>query len=121
VEFLFQTEQIIQTGGISSIPFPYFLFAALVALAGFILSFIMLLDCYKRRDLKNKNIWMIVIVLGNFVGALLYYIITRKLKSPEPEEPSQPFQVPPCPYCGGTPTYIPQYRRYYCYHCRRYI
>ncbi len=25
-----------------------------------------------------------------------------------------------CPVCGGPLTYIPEYNRYYCYHCQRY-
>jgi len=26
-----------------------------------------------------------------------------------------------CPYCGKPATWIPQYRRWYCYNCQRYI
>ncbi|MEZ0345610.1 MAG: PRC-barrel domain-containing protein [Infirmifilum sp.] len=26
-----------------------------------------------------------------------------------------------CPYCGKPATYIPQYKRWYCYNCQRYI
>ena len=29
--------------------------------------------------------------------------------------------MPKCPYCGGNVSYIPQYQRYYCYHCQRYV
>ncbi|MCD6576083.1 MAG: hypothetical protein J7K73_02910 [Nanoarchaeota archaeon] len=36
------------------------------------------------------------------------------------ETPQQP-QQKLCPYCGSPLTYIPQYQRYYCYKCQRYI
>jgi hypothetical protein len=35
--------------------------------------------------------------------------------------PPQPaYQVPPCPFCGGPLTWIPQYQRWYCYRDQRY-
>jgi sporulation protein YlmC with PRC-barrel domain len=33
----------------------------------------------------------------------------------------QPAQQKICPYCGRPATWIPQYQRWYCYHCKRYI
>jgi len=47
----------------------------------------------------------------------------EEFKMPEekmPQTPTQP-QQKLCPCCGSPLTYIPQYQRYYCYKCRRYI
>ncbi|MCK4714542.1 MAG: hypothetical protein KAT35_03130 [Candidatus Aenigmarchaeota archaeon] len=48
--------------------------------------------------------------------------------TPSFEEPSAPAtpSVPPqpqysCPTCGAVVTYIPQYQRYYCYTCQKYV
>jgi hypothetical protein len=30
-------------------------------------------------------------------------------------------EIPNCPICQQTATYIPQYYRYYCYPCKRYL
>jgi sporulation protein YlmC with PRC-barrel domain len=35
--------------------------------------------------------------------------------------PGQPAQQKICPYCRKPATWIPQYQRWYCYHCKRYI
>jgi hypothetical protein len=36
-----------------------------------------------------------------------------------PSAPSQPQYS--CPTCGAVVTYIPQYQRYYCYTCQKYV
>jgi hypothetical protein len=36
-----------------------------------------------------------------------------------PQQPAASQKV--CPYCGGPLMYVPQYQRYYCPRCRRYI
>lgn len=48
--------------------------------------------------------------------------------APEPqleEKPKLPFfrktERKNCPYCGKPATWIPQYQRWYCYNCQRYI
>jgi hypothetical protein len=41
-----------------------------------------------------------------------------------PQPPLPPPPPPPgpvCPTCGQPATFIPQYNRYYCYHCQRYL
>jgi len=35
--------------------------------------------------------------------------------------PTTPTEKKICPYCGKPATWIPQYKRWYCYNCRRYI
>jgi hypothetical protein len=37
------------------------------------------------------------------------------------KKPQQAAQQNLCPYCNGALTYIPQYQRYYCYNCKKYI
>jgi len=50
---------------------------------------------------------------------------TERITPAPPPTPPSPPGAPPqpvkCPYCGREATYIPQYGRYYCYNCRRYI
>jgi sporulation protein YlmC with PRC-barrel domain len=46
--------------------------------------------------------------------------------TPQPEQkPKLPFfrktEQKICPYCGKPATWIPQYQRWYCYNCQRYI
>ncbi|AKG38384.1 MAG: PRC-barrel domain-containing protein [Infirmifilum sp.] len=46
-----------------------------------------------------------------------------------PPQPSSGLKIPIpfkreekiCPYCGKPATYIPQYKRWYCFNCQRYI
>jgi len=46
--------------------------------------------------------------------------------APQPEQkPKLPFlrktEQKICPYCGKPATWIPQYQRWYCYNCQKYI
>jgi len=43
---------------------------------------------------------------------------TTERITPTPPPPPKPMK---CPHCGRDATYIPQYGRYYCYHCKKYI
>lgn len=46
---------------------------------GLILVLIALIDLYRhRRTRENVLIWAVIIIIGNTVGALLYFIIGRK-------------------------------------------
>jgi ribosomal protein S27AE len=47
------------------------------------------------------------------------YSILSHAKSQPPVQSSEP--VPNCQYCGGLTIYIPQYSRYYCNKCQRYV
>ncbi|RLE79950.1 MAG: hypothetical protein DRJ52_07430 [Thermoprotei archaeon] len=40
---------------------------------------------------------------------------------PPPPPPPQQQAVPTCPTCGQPLTWIPQYKRWYCYRCGRYV
>ncbi|MGQ9596042.1 MAG: PRC-barrel domain-containing protein [Thermoproteota archaeon] len=42
------------------------------------------------------------------------------VQQPAPTAPAQP-AVPVCPTCNKPGTWIPQYKRYYCYTCKKYL
>lgn len=42
------------------------------------------------------------------------------VQKPAPTAPAQP-AVPVCPTCNKPGTWIPQYKRYYCYTCKKYL
>ena len=52
---------------------------AVVGLAGSVFWVWMLVDCLTRRSLQgnDKLIWVIVIVFGHFLGALVYFFVGR--------------------------------------------
>ncbi|MBI3333931.1 PLDc N-terminal domain-containing protein [Candidatus Pacearchaeota archaeon] len=42
----------------------------------------MIVDCAKRnfKNLTEKIIWLVVIVVGGWIGALVYFIVIRNIK-----------------------------------------
>lgn len=48
----------------------------LVALAAFAYEVYMLIDAI-RNPIKNKALWIVVIILGGFVGAVVYNFVGR--------------------------------------------
>jgi len=40
----------------------------------------MLIDCLKRKNFKDKLVWVIVLVFLNVVGAGLYYFLVKRKK-----------------------------------------
>lgn len=61
----------------------YFLFIALIIginVGGIIIWILMLIDCVKR-DFPNKDdkmIWVLVIALTSWIGALIYYFVVKR-------------------------------------------
>ncbi|HUH29328.1 PLD nuclease N-terminal domain-containing protein [Gelidibacter sp.] len=48
---------------------------------GIIPTIIALIDIVRNEfSANNKIVWLLVVLLGNFLGALLYFIIGRKQK-----------------------------------------
>ncbi len=48
---------------------------------GIILTIVALIDIVRNEfSRNNKIVWLLVVLLGNFLGALLYFIIGRKQK-----------------------------------------
>ncbi|MGQ9479403.1 MAG: PRC-barrel domain-containing protein [Thermoproteota archaeon] len=57
-------------------------------------------------------------------------LLSKKVEIPQPTTPvAQPVTIAPaaqpaaptCPRCGKPATWIPQYKRYYCYNCKQYL
>ncbi|MEK4486356.1 PLD nuclease N-terminal domain-containing protein [Psychrobacillus sp. FSL H8-0484] len=50
-----------------------------VILVGFTLALIALIDLYRNKNRrKNVLMWTLLIILGNTVGPILYFVIGRK-------------------------------------------
>jgi hypothetical protein len=58
-------------------------FAGIGFLGIFLLFFVvlfwfwMLVDCLKRKRFEDKLVWVLVLILLNFIGALLYYFLVK--------------------------------------------
>lgn len=39
-----------------------------------------LVDCIKMKKFKNKTFWILVLVLLNFIGSILYVILIKRKK-----------------------------------------
>lgn len=66
--------------------------------------------------------WSDVKTIGDII------LLSRKVEIPQPaiavaQQPVQAAQpaVPVCPKCGKPGTWVPQYKRYYCYTCKQYL
>jgi len=59
--------------------FGFFGIFAIISLIGTIFWVWMLVDCLTRRSLQGneKLIWVLVILLGNVLGALVYFFVGR--------------------------------------------
>lgn len=54
----------------------------------------MLIDCAKR-DFKDKLVWIIVLLVGQGFGAILYYFMVKKSAQSKPVQPTQPMSIVP--------------------------
>lgn len=54
----------------------------IIALIGTVFWIWMLIDCVLRKFKSNTNkiIWVLVIVFGHFIGALIYFIFVKRGK-----------------------------------------
>ncbi|MBO3800634.1 MAG: PRC-barrel domain-containing protein [Candidatus Brockarchaeota archaeon] len=64
--------------------------------------------------------WSDVKTIGDII------LLSKKVEIPQPAVAPQPVQAaqpvaPNCPKCGKPATWIPQYKRYYCYTCKQYL
>ena len=57
----------------------FFLFFLVVGIGGTILWIWMIIDCAtkERSDGNDKIVWIIVIALTHWIGALIYFIVRR--------------------------------------------
>jgi len=50
-----------------------------VILVGFILAMVALIDLYRNKSRRNNVlIWTLIIIFGNTIGPILYFVIGRK-------------------------------------------
>lgn len=50
-----------------------------VILVGFILAMVALIDLYRNKNRRNNIlIWTLIIIFGNTIGPILYFVIGRK-------------------------------------------
>ena len=50
-----------------------------VILVGFILAMVALIDLYRNKKRRNNVfIWTLLIIFGNTIGPILYFVIGRK-------------------------------------------
>ncbi|MEM3659335.1 MAG: PRC-barrel domain-containing protein [Thermoproteota archaeon] len=61
-----------------------------------------------------------IILLSKKIEIPQVAVATAPTTQPAPAVAAQP-QVPICPKCGKPGTWIPQYKRYYCYTCKQYL
>ena len=63
--------------------FPFFAAAGALMIAVWVIVFIfwiyMIVDCARRKFLNKteKIIWIVVVVLGSWIGALVYLLVVR--------------------------------------------
>jgi len=55
----------------------FFLFWIILVLFATIFWFWMLIDCLSRRRFEDKLTWVIVLLLLNIIGAILYYLLVK--------------------------------------------
>ena len=75
-------------------------------------------------------VWVILgLLFFVLVGLVLLIALVRLyaadtptvLPAPPPPGPGQALAPPACATCGNPTTWIPEYRRFYCYRCGRYL
>lgn len=51
-----------------------------IGIAGFVLWLLMIIDVAKRnfKNPDDKTTWILVVVLANWIGALVYYFVVRR-------------------------------------------
>ncbi|MEM2088726.1 MAG: hypothetical protein QXF52_08700 [Thermoproteota archaeon] len=64
--------------------------------------------------------WSDVKTIGDII------LLAKKIEIPQPAVVTTPVAtaqpaVPVCPRCGKPGTWVPQYKRYYCYTCKQYL
>lgn len=55
-------------------------FWMLVGLLALLFWFWMLIDCLQRKKFEDKLVWVIVLIVLNILGAILYYFLVKSKK-----------------------------------------
>jgi prolipoprotein diacylglyceryltransferase len=59
---------------------PIMLFWMIIALLALIFWIWMLVDCLTRKKFEDKLVWVLVLILLNVLGAILYYFLVKRKK-----------------------------------------
>ena len=64
---------------VAMLPLLFFFFFAVLAIAGTVLWIWMIIDCATKEPSSgnDKLIWILVILLTNWIGALIYLLVRR--------------------------------------------
>jgi len=71
-------------GAFMLIWFFLWIFFLIIGLISFIIWLLMLIDAIRRKKWENENekvIWLLVIILGNVVGAIVYYFVIKRQRN----------------------------------------
>jgi hypothetical protein len=84
-----------------------------------ILVAVIMVAIWVYRDAESKGqsgvLWLIVVLVGSLIGLIVYLIV----RSGWPDHPSQMGYQ--CPRCGSPLMFVPQYNRWFCNLCKRYM
>lgn len=61
----------------------FYCFVIIIALIALVLWVWMLIDCLKRDDFSGENdklLWALVLLLGGFLGAIIYYFVIMRAR-----------------------------------------
>ncbi len=86
----------------------FFPFFGLLWVAALVVWIWALVDCVQVKDDSlyqsgNKLVWVLIIVLLSFIGAILYFLIGRPKPGAEPRGPQAPPPGAPPPPPGSMP------------------
>jgi putative flippase GtrA len=84
-----------------------------------ILIIFIMVAIWVYRDAESKGqsgvLWLIVVLVGSIIGLIVYLIV----RSGWPDRP--PNIGYQCPRCGSQLMFVPQYNRWFCNLCKRYM
>lgn len=76
---------------------------------------------YDTKEIGVSSAWVLITLFFGVIGALIYYFAIHKKAEEEKVKATPSKKEVICPTCGQPATFIPQYKRYYCYNCKKYI
>jgi TctA family transporter len=61
----------------------FYLAMLALALIFFVIWVLMIVDCVRREDFKGENdklLWILILILGGAIGAIIYYLVVMRKK-----------------------------------------
>ncbi|MEM2739472.1 MAG: PRC-barrel domain-containing protein [Candidatus Bathyarchaeia archaeon] len=74
-----------------------------------------------KDGVAKEVAWEDVQAVGDFVLLKPRPTQAVGVQPTQPVQPEAQVQTPICPVCKGRLTWIPQYQRWYCYKCKKYL